>query len=72
MKAVAKPTMPQVIIIRAIQRRAPNFSIATLLGISNRTYATKNSVAPKPNMLAVRPMSSFMVRAAKPTFTRSM
>ncbi|MOA04883.1 hypothetical protein D3C78_1244560 [compost metagenome] len=57
MKAVQQPTIPQVIIILAIQIRAPNFSIAILLGISNMTYAIKNKVAPKPKAVAVKPIS---------------
>ncbi|SSS05515.1 Uncharacterised protein [Acinetobacter baumannii] len=57
MKAVQQPTMPQVIMILAIQIRAPSFSMAILLGISNMTYAIKNNVAPKPKAVAVKPIS---------------
>ena len=35
-KAVAVAKMPQVIMIRAIQMRAPTFSMITLDGTSNR------------------------------------
>ena len=35
-KAVAAAKMPQVIMMRAIQMRAPTFSRMTLLGTSNR------------------------------------
>ena len=63
--------MPHVIIIRAIQIRAPTFIMMRLLGISAMKYPKKNRPAPMPKAVGVRPMSLFMVSAAKPTFTRS-
>ena len=36
MKAVAPETKPQLIMMRAIQTRAPSFCIIRLLGTSNR------------------------------------
>jgi hypothetical protein len=57
--------------IRAIQRRAPIFCRARLLGTSTRKYETKNRLAPNPNIAGVSPRSLFICRAAKPTFTLS-
>jgi hypothetical protein len=64
-------TMPQVIMILAIQRRAPTFWSARLLGTSTRKYEMKKSDAAKPNIAGVSPRSLFIWSAAKPTFTRS-
>ena len=63
--------MPQVIMMRAIQRRAPTFCSARLLGTSTRKYEMKNRLAAKPNMAGVRPRSLFICNAAKPMLTRS-
>ena len=64
-------TNPQVIMMRAIQRLAPNFCSARLLGTSTRKYETKNRLAAKPNIAGVSPRSLFICSAAKPTLTRS-
>src|SRR3954469_19444276 len=48
-------TMPQVIMILAIQRRAPTFWSARLLGTSTKKYEMKKSDAAKPNIAGVSP-----------------
>jgi hypothetical protein len=64
-------TMPHVTMMREIQRRAPTFCRAKLLGTSTRKYETKKRLAANPNIAGVRPRSLFICKAAKPTFTRS-
>ncbi len=68
---MATEMIPHVTMIRAIQTRAPKRFSAKLLGTSKRKYARKKMPAPYPNAVADSPRSSFMVSAAKPTFTRS-
>ncbi len=63
---------PQVIITRAIHRRAPTLSRTMFDGTSNKKYPKKKIPAPKPKTADVRPRSLFIVSAAKPIFTRSM
>ena len=48
----APASTPHVIMIRAIHRRAPNFSSSRLLGTSNRKYDTKKMPPPNPNTVA--------------------
>src|SRR5580698_10096256 len=67
--AIAIDSRPQLAIMRAIHRRAPNLSKARLLGISNMKYPTKKSPAPKPYELAVR-WRSWVIPVAKLIFTR--
>ncbi|MCY1181948.1 hypothetical protein D9M73_224830 [compost metagenome] len=69
--AVAMEMSPQVIMIRAIQTRAPKRCIRRLLGISNMKYPKKNKPAAQPNIVAVSPRSWFMLMAAKPMLVRS-
>ncbi len=69
---MAAATSPQVIMIRAIQRRAPNRSSSRLLGTSKMKYARKNSPAPNPNTVGDRCRSWLRSCPAKPRFTRSM
>jgi len=68
---MAAEIRPQVIMIRAIQTRAPTFSIARLLGTSNKKYATKKMPPPRPNTVEDSPTSLFICSAANPAFTRS-
>ena len=70
-KAVAPDTRPQVSMMRAIHLRAPNRSSARLLGTSKKKYAMKKMPDPKPKIVWVKFRSLFMVKAAKPTLTRS-
>jgi len=64
--------MPQVTMILAIQRRAPNRCRAMLLGTSSNRYPMKKMPAARPNAASVRPSSSFMpLGPAKPMLVRS-
>ena len=45
---VPADSSPQVIMIRAIQRRAPTLCRSRLLGTSKRKYPTKKMPAPRP------------------------
>ena len=47
-KAKAPETMPQLIMMRPIQRRAPIFSRIRLLGTSRMKYPQKKAPAPSP------------------------
>ena len=71
MNAVAPENRPQLNMIRAIHLRAPTRSRNRFDGTSKRKYARKKMPAPKPKVEADRPISLFIVRAAKPTLTRS-
>jgi hypothetical protein len=62
--AIPMATTPQVTMMRAIQTRAPTLWRIRLLGTSKRKYPMKKMPAPRPNALAERPMSAFMVSAA--------
>jgi hypothetical protein len=71
-KAEAAEKIPQVNMMRAIQRRAPTRSRITLLGTSKMKYPRKKMPAPKPKMKALNPRSLFIVSAATATLVRSM
>ena len=71
-KAIEPETMPQVIMMRAIQSRAPTLSRTRLLGTSNSTVADEEQAgADAVDRGVISPRSLFMVSAAKPMFTRS-
>jgi PAS domain S-box-containing protein len=71
MNAKAAETIPQVIMMRAIQTRAPTLSKKMLEGTSNRKYPTKNRPAPSPKAASLKPSAWFICSVAKPTLTRS-
>ena len=52
--------MPQLTMIRAIHRRAPNRCSAMLLGTSSSRYPMKNTPDASPNIVWVRPRSWFI------------
>jgi hypothetical protein len=62
---------PHVIMMRAIQTRAPYLTSIRLLGISHAAYARKKMPAPKPYAVSDIPRSAFICSFAKPTLTRS-
>src|SRR5579872_2409142 len=69
---MARTTTPQLIMMRASQRRAPTRTSRRLLGISNTQYPTKKIPAANPYTAGVKPKSSFICRAAKLMFVRSI
>ena len=71
MNIIATEMVPQLIMIRAIQRRAPTRCKIRLLGTSHRQYPRKNTPEPNPNAAELNPSLEFICSAANPTFTRS-
>src|ERR1700759_2475483 len=65
MNAKAAETIPHVIMMRAIQTRAPTFSRKMLEGTSNRKYPTKNKPAPSPKAASLKPSAWFHVQLGK-------
>jgi hypothetical protein len=61
--------MPQVIMMRAIHIRAPNFFSSRLLGTSKRKYPTKKIPAPVAKAASLSDKSLSICSLAKPTFT---
>jgi hypothetical protein len=70
--AIAVASTPQVTMIRAIHRRAPNRCSARLLGTSSSRYPMKKTPDANPNAVAVSWSSSRIpFGPANPMFTRS-
>ncbi len=69
---IAVAITPQLTMIRAIQRRAPNRCSARLLGTSSTRYPRKKIPDANPNTVSDNPRSCFIpLGPANPIFTLS-